>query len=71
MSWRQRKFPHKFQLPTEDWPDFESDVKVSRDECLRSEFGVRFHYFSMADPANAVENVGSDLVRRRTKDEAR
>ena len=46
-------------------------MKVSRDECLRSEFGVRFHYFSMADPANAVENVGSDLVRRRTKDEAR
>ena len=41
---------------------------MSRDECLRSEFGVRFHYFSLAETNKAVETIGPELVRRRHKD---
>jgi hypothetical protein len=61
-----------FQLPTEDWPYFESQVKVEVDECLRSEFGVRFNYFSLSESKKPeIENVGSELVQRKKPEHKR
>jgi hypothetical protein len=64
-----------FQLPTEDWPDFESQVKVEKDECLRSEFSVRFNYFSMSEKRKKsglkLEELGSELVHRKQAGEKR
>ncbi len=63
------------QLPTEDWPDFESQVKVEKDECVRSEFSVRFNYFSMSEGKKKsgpkLEELGSELVHRKHTDENR
>ena len=64
------------QLPTEDWPEFESQLKVSKDECLRSEFNVRFNYFSLTQvdrnsaPAK-VEDLTSELVHRKPREQSK